>query len=93
MTVSEAMQLASLSAARVVAGQGGLGNAITGAMVLEATDIENWGREGQLLITSFYALRDLTGEELEGFFFLLSAIGISGIVFKAERLVNSAPRR
>ena len=32
MTVSEAMQLASLSAARVVAGQGGLGNAITGAI-------------------------------------------------------------
>ncbi len=92
MTVSEAMQLASLSAARVVAGQGGLGNAITGAMVLEATDIENWGREGQLLITSFYALRDLTGEELEGFFAKLSAIGISGIVFKAERLVNSAPQ-
>lgn len=91
MTVSEALQLASLSRAQVVAGQRGLGNTVTGAMVLEATDIENWGRGGQLLITSFYALRDLTGEGLEDFFGKLSAIGISAMVFKAERLVNNAP--
>jgi len=91
MTVSEALQFASLSSARVLAGREGLDNLITSVMVLEATDIENWGRSGQMLISSFYALRDLSGEELEEFFGKLSQIGVSAIVFKAERLLRTIP--
>lgn len=91
MTVLESLQLQCFSSAKVVAGRGGLERSITGVMVLEATDIEHWGRRGQMLITSFYALQDLNARQMEQFFEKLSAIGISALVFKADRLVRSVP--
>ncbi len=91
MTVSEALQLPSFSTAQVIAGNIGLGNTITSAMILEAPDIENWGQKGQLIITSFYALQNLSGQALADFFEKLVRIGISALVFKSERLLHKAP--
>lgn len=91
MTVLEALQLSSFSSAQVIAGHSGLDNVITSTMVLEATDIENWGRQGQLIISSFFALQNLSESGLADFFSKLSGIGVSALVFKAERLLSSVP--
>lgn len=91
MTVSEALQLPSFSTAQVIAGSIGLGNTITSAMILEAPDIENWGQKGQMIITSFYALQNLSEHALADFFEKLVRIGISALVFKSERLLHKAP--
>ncbi len=92
LTVRQTLLLPSLSTARVVAGDSGLEREVTSAMVLEAPDIENWGRRGQLILTSFFALQDLSPSELERFFEKLSQIGISGLIFKVTRLVDELPK-
>lgn len=91
MDVREALALPSFASASVIAGSAGIGNEISSAMVLEAADIENWGKRGQLIITSFYALEHLSETEVIGLFRKMSGIGISGIAFKPERLMAEAP--
>lgn len=93
MNVSEVLHLPSFEGAQIIAGAAGSERQVTSAMVLEATDIESWGREGQMLITSFYALDALSGEDLEHFFDETARIGISAIVFKPERLLGEPPAR
>ena len=53
MIVREILLLPSFKGASIIAGKTGMDNEITGAMVLEAIDIENWGKRGQLIISSF----------------------------------------
>lgn len=91
MRVRDTLNLPSLEQACVVSGEEGLDNEVSSAMVLEAPDIENWGREGQLIITSFYALQNLSDVDMEAFFEKMSVIGISGVIFKTERLVSDIP--
>lgn len=62
-------------------------------MILEATDIENWGSKHQLILTSHYALIHLEEEALLKFFKKLRTIQISGIIFKVSRLVEEVPIR
>lgn len=91
MRVNDALDLPSFAQANVIAGEGGLENEITSVMILEATDIENWSRRGQLIITSFYALQHLSEAALAAFFRTMSTIGISAVAFKPERLYPDAP--
>lgn len=93
MIVREILLLPSFEGASVIAGKTGMDNEITGAMVLEAIDIENWGKRGQLIISSFYALEHLSESETVMFFRTMSSIGIGALVFKPERLMVEAPER
>ena len=93
MLVQDMLILPSFESARVIAGTNGLGNEVTSAMVLEATDIENWGKRGQLIISSFYALEHLTPAEIARFFTKMSSIGIGAVAFKPERLLAKAPQQ
>lgn len=91
MNIRDAMRLPSLSSAEIVVGADQLDRAVTSAMILEAIDIETWAKRGQLLITSYFALQELDDTELEAFFSKIDAIGISGIIFKMDRLVRRIP--
>lgn len=91
MNVSQMLALPSFKGAHVIAGSSGLSREVDTAMIIEAPDIEKWGRSGQLLITSFYAFADLSDDELADFFAKADEIGVSAIAFKPERLVDSAP--
>ena len=82
-TMSELYRETNLFDLRI-AGNLGLGNEITTAMVLEAPDIENWGQQGQMIITSFYALQNLSEHALADFFEKLVRIGISAVVFASS---------
>lgn len=60
-------------------------------MIVEAPDIESWGKSDQMLITSFYAFENLSADGLTFFFDKADELGIGAIVFKPERLLAEAP--
>lgn len=91
MNVSDVLKLPSFEGAYVLAGADGLDNDVLTATIVEAPDIQSWGREGQLLITSYYAFEDLSDEGMAEFFAYAEKIGIGGMVFKPERLLDTAP--
>lgn len=91
MDVHEILRKPSLQSARLIAGEKGLSRPVTGIMVLEAADIENWGSKGQAILTSYYALKDLSQAELMDFLEQLTKIGISALVIKLERFVTDVP--
>ena len=91
MDVSGILTIPSLSSAMVIAGQGGLSHCVTGIMVLEAADIENWGNEGEVILTSYYALKDLPAQEAAQLFMKLTSIGISALIIKIDRFVSDIP--
>ncbi|MEG0267555.1 MAG: PucR family transcriptional regulator [Carnobacterium sp.] len=91
LTVKEVLDFDSLKDATILTKNVGLKNSVTGIMIVEGPDIENWGREGELLLSSYYALKDLSPEELNEFFNKTSQLKISGLIIKIDRLVVSVP--
>ncbi|WP_371372620.1 PucR family transcriptional regulator [Sporomusa aerivorans] len=93
MNIKDILKMHTLDGARLIAGENGILNEITGVNVLEATDIANWGRHGEVILTSFFALHNLSESELEAFFEKLYNIGISAIIIKIDRLVTHIPNK
>ena len=91
MNVSDALLLPSFEGATVIAGRAGLDREVSTAMIVEAPDIESWGKSDQMLITSFYAFENLSADGLTFFFDKADELGIGAIVFKPERLLAEAP--
>ncbi|MGT2771801.1 PucR family transcriptional regulator [Streptococcus marimammalium] len=91
MKIKELLQLDPFKDCVVKTSYIGLDNEIESAMILEAIDIEKWGRKNQLILTSFFALKDLDQKMLEKFFATIHEIGISGIILKLNRLIESTP--
>lgn len=91
MNIKDMLKIKSLEDANLIAGKNGILNEITGVNVLEAIDIENWGRSGEVILTSFFALQNLSDPELDLFFEKLHTIGISAIIIKTDRLVSQIP--
>ena len=91
MNIKDILKMPSLNNAKLVAGQNGIFNEITSVNILEATDIANWGRSGEVLLTSFFALHNLNDGDLEVFFEKLHTIGISALIIKIDRLVAQIP--
>ena len=79
MNINEMMKISSLKDAKLLAGNNGMDNSIISVNVLEALDIENWGRFGEVILTSFFALKDLDDNQLDLFFKKMKDIGISAI--------------
>lgn len=91
MNIKDILKMQTLYSAKLIAGESGILNDITGVNVLEATDIANWGRHGEVILTSFFALHNLSDSELEVFFEKLHNIGISAVIIKIDRLVTHIP--
>lgn len=87
------LKIQSLDGAKLIAGKTGILNQITGVNILEATDIENWGRSGDVILTSFFALQNLDDSELDIFYEKLHDIDISALIIKIERLVQQIPNK
>lgn len=93
MNIKDVLKIKSLEDAKLIAGKSGILNEINGVNVLEAIDIENWGRSGEVILTSFFALQNLNDSELDLFFDKLHNIGISAIIIKTDRLVHQIPNK
>ncbi|MDU2064280.1 MAG: PucR family transcriptional regulator [Sporomusaceae bacterium] len=93
MNIKDILRVKSLCGAQLIAGKNGISNEINGVNILEATDIANWGRAGEVILTSFFALQNLNDSELDVFFEKLHNIGISAIIMKIDRLVPQIPNK
>lgn len=81
----------SLQGAELVVGMKAPESPVTGINILEATDIEKWGKPGMVVLTSYFALQSHSQAELELFFEKLKQIGIACIIIKLNRLVSEIP--
>ena len=93
MNIKDILKMQTLYGSKLIAGKNGILNEITGVNVLEATDISNWGRNGEVILTSFFALQNLSDNDLEVFFEKLQNIGISAVIIKIDRLVSHIPNK
>ncbi len=93
MNVTDTLLLPSFEGATVIAGEAGLSREVSTAMIVEAPDIDVWGKPGQMLVTSFYAFENLSDEGLTSFFEKADELGVGAIVFKPERLLAEAPKK
>lgn len=91
LTMKEVSRFTSLKEATLIHGEDGLDNSVSGAMVMEALDIEDWGRPGQILMTSNFAFKDESDEKISSFFLKAKEMGIPGFIFKKNRLVKEIP--
>lgn len=90
-TIKEILEYPSLKQANILCGQDHLSNKVQGTMVMEALDIESWGHSGEMLLTSYFAFEHITPQQLDSFFSKAKQIGISGLIFKKDRLINKIP--
>lgn len=93
MNVKEMLTLPSFAGSDVIAGEGYLDNEISSAMILEGADIQNWGKRGQLIISSYFALMNLDENGLGKFFRTMSTIGIGAFAIKPGRAVDEVPHK
>ena len=91
LTVRDILDFESLYESELIAGMKGLQKEVTGIMVMEAPDIEEWGNVGQVCLTSYFALKDLTLTETKDFFAKANKIGIVAFIVKLDRLVKQIP--
>lgn len=91
MYLSDLLGCESLKYSRVVVPPESTDSQVTGINILEAPDIEKWGKKGLVILTSYFALQDLSQFELEEFFGKLNNIGINCLIVKINRLVKEIP--
>lgn len=91
LTIKEVMTYSSFKNAKLITGETALDNPVNGIMVMEAPDIEAWGRKGLIILTSYFAMKDSSTERIIEFLDHAKKIGISAIVVKIDRLVYEIP--
>lgn len=90
VSLREALKLAPLQRAQVVAGAAGLDRLISQVNVMEVPDILPWVKPGQLLLTTAYPLRDeraALADLVPG----LAARGLAGFAIKPTRYIEAIP--
>ncbi len=88
----EVMTLGSLRGAHVVAGEGGLDRVVTGVNVMEVPDIEAFVKDGELLLTTAYPVRERP-ERLAELVPELARRGLAGLAVKPLRYLDGLPER
>ncbi|MFM1654627.1 PucR family transcriptional regulator [Brevibacillus sp. B_LB10_24] len=89
--VEHLLRMERLRHAVVVAGTAGLANVVKGITIMEAPDIADWLRGGEMLLTSLYAIRSFTDDENRNFVLRLGEKKVSAILIKHQRFVTSIP--
>lgn len=90
ITVREVLTLPALRGNFVVAGKDGLDRAVTGVNVMEVPDIESFVKEGELLLTTAYPLREHP-EELAVLVRSLARLGLAALAVKTGRYLEKLP--
>ncbi|WP_123041461.1 PucR family transcriptional regulator [Cohnella candidum] len=90
LTVEQALSVYPLSEAKLVAGFGGVNRVIRAVNVMDAPDITEWIKEGEMVLTTGYLVKDRPDEACQ----LLSKLnkrGSSGLGIKLGRYWDSLP--
>src|SRR4051794_1772874 len=90
ISMREALELPSLTTARLLAGAAGLERRIRSVNMMEVPDIEHWLREDELLVTTAYPLRE-SGRDLRELVRLLTEHGLAGLAIKPGRYLLEIP--
>ena len=90
-TLGDVLQLNSMQGARLLAGKGGLQNAVARASVVEARDLAAWSEEGDLVLSSGYAFRH-SEEDLVSQITELKHAGAAGLCIKSRAGQEISPR-
>lgn len=91
MKLQDLLNCKSLQGADLIVGSENWNLPVTGINILEAPDIEKWGKPGMVILTSYFALQSHTGEELQSFIHKVKELGIACIIIKVNRLVSEIP--
>lgn len=90
ITVKYALQLDCFKGAKLVAGQDGLERIITSVNVMEVPDILSWVKEGEILLTTGFSIKDdrFAQEQLIP---ELAEHGLSALAVKPKRYLDELP--
>lgn len=91
ITIEDALHLKQFRNAKVVAGRTGLSRVIKSVNVMEVPDIFRWVKEGELLLTTVFAIRDDIDAQRE-LIPTLAKHGLAGIAIKPGRYIEEIPK-
>lgn len=89
--VEHVLRMKRLRNAEVLGGKAGLCNVIKGITIMEAPDIADWLKGGEMLLTSLYPILNYTEEEQRIFILRLADKGVSALMIKNHRFVKEIP--
>lgn len=90
ITMAEALDLEKMSEVEVLAGKKGLNRHITKVNIMEVPDIVDWVKEGELLFTTLYSIKD-DEEALKNLVPKLAKKNLAGLGIKPGRYINKIP--
>ncbi|MCC3372662.1 PucR family transcriptional regulator [Cohnella sp. REN36] len=90
LTVEDALKIYPLSEGRLTAGQKGVGRIVKSVNVMDAPDISDWVREGDILFTTAYLMKDAPSEGVQ-LLRKLAQKGAAGIGIKLGRFWANVP--
>jgi PucR family transcriptional regulator, purine catabolism regulatory protein len=90
LTVRQLLALDLFAQSRLVAGEGGLDRQIHWAHVVDIPQAEEWVRRGELLLTTFYVLRDDEAAQA-ALCAQLAEMGLAGMVVATGKYVERVP--
>ncbi|MDN4608327.1 PucR family transcriptional regulator [Sporosarcina highlanderae] len=82
LKVKDLMAMEPMKNAEIVEGQTYSDNVIEGVTIMEAPDIADWIRGGEVILTNLYSIRNFTETELKNFIHKLADKRISAFVIK-----------
>jgi purine catabolism regulator len=91
ITIEEALTIYPLSEGKLVAGAQGTSRIISSLNLMDAPDITNWMKEGELLLTTGYAIKD-SSEEFVKLLQSLNERESSGLGIKLGRYWKEIPQ-
>lgn len=92
LTVKEALSIYPLSEARVVAGAEGVARVIKSVNVMDAPDIADWMKSGEMLFTTAFVMKD-SSEDAVHLLRKLNERGCAALGIKLGRFWESIPQK
>ncbi|MBB6675466.1 PucR family transcriptional regulator [Cohnella nanjingensis] len=90
MTVEQALSVYPLSEGRLIAGSAGRNRIVKSVNVMDAPDITDWIKEGEMLFTTAYLIKDDPADAIE-LLHKLNLCGASGLGIKLGRFWTAVP--
>lgn len=90
LTIEQALSIYPLSEGRLIAGRSGKSRIVRSINVMDAPDITDWIKEGEMLFTTAYLIKDRPEDAAE-LLYKLDQRGSSGLGIKLGRFWKSIP--
>ncbi|KAA9005509.1 PucR family transcriptional regulator [Paenibacillus spiritus] len=90
LTVEEALSIYPLSEAKLIAGAKGKSRIVKSINVMDAPDIVDWIKEGEMLLTTAYLIKD-DPEQAHALLHKLNRVGSAGLGIKLGRFWDRVP--